>query len=96
MQMRRRQAAGVLEPGERGYYDWARTLKVGDTLRVGHIGDALKAWESGALVTIERMTKTQYVMSNGHRYRRAGRFPGYKVGEDGSSGTRHYLLKRAA
>lgn len=92
-EMKRRQAAGVREPGESGYYDWARTLKVGDSVRVGAIADAIKSWRTGQIITVVRMTSSQYVMSNGDRYRRSGKHPGYKVGENGRDGTRHYLLR---
>jgi hypothetical protein len=81
----------VLIPGELGYYQWARTLKVGDRLRVKADGD-IESWRTGPLITIERMTATQYIASDGHRYRRAGQFPGYRVGEDGRNG-RRYIVK---
>jgi hypothetical protein len=86
-----RRRYGVLVPGDDGYDKWARSLKRGDWLIIAVSYDPT-SWRTGPSVTIERVTKTQYVMlGSGDRFRRGGRFPGYQVGEDGRNG-RTYLV----
>ncbi len=86
-----RRARGVFSPDDPGYREWAGGRSVGETVMVsGHEGGAW--WEPGRRavsrkVTIERVTATQYVMTDGTRFRRTG----YRVGEDGRSG-RTYLM----
>jgi hypothetical protein len=71
---------GVLVCGESGYYAWARTLNVGDTVRFVRMFES-EMWRTGPRLTVVRMTKTRYVMNDGSRFRRAGQFPGYEVAE---------------
>jgi len=90
-EVRTREEAGVRVPGDAGYYAWARTLSVGDTVvlgRTGYIGD----WSTGTKVSVMRMTKSQYIMSNGEKYRRTGKLPGYKVGETYNQGYRKFFM----
>lgn len=80
--------AGDKTPGEAGYYEWAKTLNAGDRVLVS-AGPHGKRFVYHT--TIERVTKTQYVVSGGDRFRRAGQYPGYKCGEDGRSGRSHFV-----
>lgn len=77
--------------GDDGYNEWARALKIGEAVLV-HEGRPKGAFEVPPRLTIVRQTATQHVMSDGTRYRRAGDYPGGKVGEDGRCGWRTYLI----
>lgn len=86
-----RQARGQLCPGDAGYYEWARKRAVGERLLIWHTSRWDKPISHSVIVpdseaTIDRLTATVYVMSDGTRFRRVGEFPGYKVGENGRSG----------
>lgn len=82
-----RYRTGALTPGDGGYYEWARTLRPGTWVEVR----STLNYET-RMAIVERMTATQYIMSDGSRFRRAGQYPGYKVGETGQNG-RTYLVK---
>lgn len=85
-----RKFTGKLAPGDDGYKNWACTRGVGSVVDTRRSDGKTSPGE----LTVARMTETQYIMSDGSRYRRSGKSPGYKVGEDGSDGNRTYLVKR--
>lgn len=83
-------------PDDAEYAPWARSLAVGANVRVRCDPGISEGLERGIRdadaphAMIARVTATRYVMADGRRFRRAGQFPGYMVGEDGRNG-RHWI-----